>query len=97
MWQWTGWSAIIYLAALTAINEELHGSAMIDGAGRFKQTIHVTIPGIMPTMTIMFIFAVGSILGTNFEKVLLLQHDAIFHVADTIDTYVYRTGVRNGL
>lgn len=96
IWQWTGWSAIIYMAALTGINDELYDSAMIDGASRFKQTLHVTLPGIMPTVTIMLILAIGSILSTSFEKVLLLQHDAIFHVADTIDTYVYRNGIRQG-
>jgi putative aldouronate transport system permease protein len=90
IWQETGWNAILYLAALTNINTELYEAAEIDGAGRWKQTIHVTIPGIMPTIAILFILNLGNLLNVGFEKVLLLYNPAIYDTADVISTYLYR-------
>lgn len=90
IWQETGWNAILYLAALTNVNPELYEAAEIDGAGRFKQTIHVTIPGIMPTIAILFILNLGNLLNVGFEKILLLYNPAIYDTADVISTYLYR-------
>lgn len=90
IWQETGWSSILYLAALTNINTELYEAAEIDGAGKWKQTLHVTIPGIMPTIAILFILNLGNLLNVGFEKVLLLYNPAIYDSADVISTYLYR-------
>jgi putative aldouronate transport system permease protein len=90
IWQETGWNAILYLAALTSINTELYEAAEIDGASRWQQTLHVTIPGIMPTIAILFIMNLGNVLNVGFEKVLLLYNPAIYDTADVISTYLYR-------
>jgi putative aldouronate transport system permease protein len=88
-----GWNAIIYIASLTNIDIELYEAAFIDGANRWKQTLHITIPGIMPTIIITLILACGRILSVGFEKVLLLYSPIIYDVADVIQTYVYRMGI----
>jgi putative aldouronate transport system permease protein len=90
LWQETGWGAILYLAALTNINTELYEAAEIDGAGKWQQTLHVTIPGIMPTIAILLILNVGGLLNVGFEKVLLLYNPTIYDTADVISTYLYR-------
>lgn len=90
IWQETGWNAILYLAALTNINTELYEAAEIDGAGKWMQTLHVTIPGILPTIAILFILNLGNVLNVGFEKVLLLYNPAIYDTADVISTYLYR-------
>lgn len=93
IWQSAGWSSIIYLAALTGIDPQLYEAATIDGATRGQQMRHVTLPGIMPTITIMFIFQVGNITAVSFEKVLLLYNGLTYETADVISTYVYRRGL----
>lgn len=90
MWQFTGWTAIIYLAAITAINTELFEAARIDGASRFQQIIYITIPSIMPTIMVMLILSVGNLLVLGYEKVLLMQTPTNMAVSDIIDTFVYR-------
>jgi putative aldouronate transport system permease protein len=90
IWQETGWGAILYLAALTNINTELYEAAKIDGAGKWKQTLHVTLPGIMPTVAILFILNLGNLLNVGFEKILLLYNPVIYDTADVISTYLYR-------
>ena len=92
-WQWMGWNAIIYIAAITAVDTQLYEAAAIDGASRWKQTWHVTLPSIMPTIMILGILTVGHILNVGFEKVLLLYSPAIYHRADVIQTFVYRMGI----
>jgi putative aldouronate transport system permease protein len=94
IWQGLGWGAIIYLAALTGINPELYEAAEIDGANRWQQTLHVTIPGILPTVAVMFILNVGSLLNVGFEKVFLLYNPAIFDKADVLSTYLYRMAMQ---
>jgi putative aldouronate transport system permease protein len=94
LWATLGWSSIIYLAALAAVDTELYEAAVIDGAGRFAQILHVTIPSILPTITIMFILRMGSILNIGFEKVLLLQNPVTYEVSDVISTFVYRRGLQ---
>ncbi|MFH1513737.1 MAG: ABC transporter permease subunit, partial [Bacillota bacterium] len=93
IWQHIGFNSIIYLAALSGISEELYEAARIDGAGRFRQMLNVTLPGIMPTIIIMFILRCGAIMNLNFEKVLLLYAPSTYETADIITTYVYRIGI----
>lgn len=94
-WQFTGWTAIIYLAAITGINTDLFEAAEIDGAGRIKKIWYVTIPSIMPTIMVMLILQIGRMLSLGFEKVLLLYTPANSVVSDILDTLVYRTGMQN--
>jgi len=93
IWQEVGWGSIIYLAALTGIDQELYEAAAIDGAGRLKKVIHVTLPGILPTIVILFIMRVGRIMSIGAEKVILLYNPAIYETADVISSYVYRRGI----
>ena len=93
IWQNMGGNAIIYIAALSSVDSQLYEAAMIDGAGRWKQTVHVTIPGIMPTIVITLIMSVGSMLAIGYEKVLLLMNNLNKETADIISTYVYRLGI----
>lgn len=95
IWCEMGWGSIIYLSALAAINSELYEAATIDGAGRWKQTLHVTIPGIMPTIMIMLILRMGQILGVGYEKIILLYNDMTKQSAEVISTYVYQRGLVN--
>lgn len=94
-WQFTGWTAIIYLAAITGINPDLFEAAQIDGASRIQQIRHVTIPSILPTIMVMLILNVGRMLSLGFEKVLLMYTPSNSAVSDIIDTLVYRTGLAN--
>ena len=93
IWDGLGWNSIVYFAALAAINPELYECASIEGAGRFAKIIHVTIPGILPTIVIMFILTVGSLFTVAFEKVLLMYNPGVYEKADVIATYVYRRGI----
>ena len=93
IWQNMGWSSIIYLAALAGIDQEQYEAARVDGAGRIRQIISVTLPGLMPTITILFILKMGNILNVGFEKILLLYSPTTYEVADVISTYVYRIGI----
>lgn len=95
IWQGLGWGAILYLAALSNINMELYESAKIDGANRWKQTLHITIPGILPTIVTMLILNIGGIMGVAFEKVLLLQSPLTYSTSDVIATYLYRLGLQS--
>jgi len=93
VWQTVGWGTILYLAALTTIDQQLYEAARIDGANRWKQTWHVTLPGIRPTMVVLLILNVGSFMAVGFEKILLLQNPLIYSTADVISTYLYRVGI----
>lgn len=95
IWQGIGWNSIIYISALASIDMSLYEAASIDGAGKFKQIMHVTIPGILPTITIMFIMRTGTLLTVGYEKILLLYNDMTMSTADVISTYVYRQGLLN--
>ncbi|MFS0724116.1 ABC transporter permease [Paenibacillus sp. 1P07SE] len=93
IWQGIGWGSIIYLAALSGIDSQLYEAAKIDGAGRWRQMWHVTLPGIAPTIIIMLLFSIGAIMAVSFEKVLLLSNGSNFETSDVIATYVYRRGL----
>ena len=95
IWQFMGWNSILYLTALTSVDPQLYEAAAIDGANRWKQTLHVTIPGILPTIVITLILSTGSVLSVGFEKVLLLYTQNTMDVADVISTYTYRMGIVN--
>lgn len=93
IWQSIGWNSIIYLSALSSIDQELYEAAAIDGASRWKQTLHITLPGLLPTISILLIMQIGQMLSVGFEKILLLYNAAIYETADVISTYVYRQGI----
>ncbi|MFC4808193.1 ABC transporter permease [Paenibacillus sp. GCM10023250] len=93
IWQGVGFGAIIYLAAMSGIDPSLYDVADVDGAGRWKKVRHVTWPSIRPTTVILLIFAMGGVLGTDFQKVILLYNPATYSVADVIGSYVYRQGI----
>jgi len=93
IWQTTGWGTILYLAALTSVDDQLYEAAAIDGAGRWKQTWHVTLPGIRPTMVVLLVLNIGSFLGVGFEKIILLYNGATQTSADVLSTYIYRVGL----
>ncbi|MBR4059560.1 MAG: sugar ABC transporter permease [Lachnospiraceae bacterium] len=95
IWAACGWGTIIYLAALSGIDGELYDAAKIDGANRWKQTLHVTLPGISGTIIIMFLLRMGSIMSIGHEKIMLLYNPGIYETADVISTYVYRSGIEN--
>jgi len=93
IWQEVGWGSIIYLAALTGIDVQLYEAAKLDGANRWRQLIHITLPGIMSTIVIMLILKLGSIMNIGFEKVILLYNPTIYETADIISSFVYRKGL----
>jgi putative aldouronate transport system permease protein len=94
VWQQMGWSSIIYLAALTSIDPQLHEAAKVDGASRMQRICHINLPGILPTIVILLIMNVGSILAVGFEKVFLLQNELNLEASDIIATYTYRVGIQ---
>jgi putative aldouronate transport system permease protein len=96
MWQTVGWGTILYLAALTTIDEQLYEQSRVDGANRWHQTWHVTLPGIRPTMVTLLILNIGTFMAVGFEKILLLYNPLTYPTADVISTYVYRVGVVSG-
>lgn len=93
VWQSAGWGTIIYLAALSGVDPGLHEAAIIDGASRFQRVLNINIPTIIPTMTILLILNMGSLLGVGFEKILLLQNSLNMGASDVISTFVYRAGL----
>jgi putative aldouronate transport system permease protein len=96
VWQTAGWGTILYLAALTTIDAQLYEQARIDGANRWQQTWHVTLPGIRPTMMTLLILNIGTFMAVGFEKILLLYNPLTYPTADVISTYLYRVGVVSG-
>ena len=92
-WKEIGYNTVIYLAAITGIDIALYEAASVDGANKWKQIWHVTMPGLLPTIVLMFILKVGYILDTGFEQVLVFYNPAVYDVADIIQTYVYRLGM----
>lgn len=94
IWQQIGWNSIVFLAAITGIDQGLYEAAMIDGAGRFRQTLSITIPSILPTIITMFILRIGSLLNVGFERIILLYNPATYETADVISSFVYRKGLQ---
>lgn len=94
LWQGLGFGSIIYIAALSGIDQELYEAAVIDGANRWKQTLYVTIPGISSTIIMMLILKIGSMMSVGYEKTILLYNPQIYETADIISSYVYRKGLQ---
>lgn len=92
VWQTMGWDSVIYLAALSSVDVQQYEAADIDGAGRLKQMINITFPSIMPTVIMMLILKIGSVMNVGFEKIILLYNPATYERADVISSYVYRKG-----
>ena len=93
LWQGTGFGSIIYTSALAGVDQELYEAAHIDGAGRWKQMLHITLPGIMPTIAIMLIMRLGGLLNVGYETIILLYKPETYETADVISSYVYRIGI----
>ncbi|GIN70855.1 protein lplB [Bacillus sp. J14TS2] len=96
IWKEIGWGTIIYLAAIAGINPNLYEAAVVDGAGRWKQTIHITIPMLFPTILVLFLLNIGNFLELGFDQIFNLLTPMTYSVGDIIETYVYRAGVLQG-
>jgi putative aldouronate transport system permease protein len=96
VWQNMGWSSIIYIAALSGVDRELHEAAQIDGASRFRRLLHVDIPHVLPTISIMLILRMGSIMSVGFDKVYLMQNNLNLVTSEVISTYVYKVAMASG-
>lgn len=96
IWKSFGFNSILYMSVITSIDTSMYESARLDGANRFQQAIHITLPSIIPTIAIMLIMAVGGLLGANTDMILLLYVPATYEVADVIGTYIYREGLQGG-
>ncbi len=96
IWQGVGWGSILYLAALSGIDQEQYEAAKIDGAGRIQQMFYITLPGLAPTIVMMLILRVGSLMSVGYEKIILLYNTSTYDVADIISSYVYRRGIIEG-
>ena len=95
IWKDFGWGSILYVAALSGVDAQLYDAASVDGAGKWKQLLHVTLPGIAPTIIIKLILSIGNLMSIGYEKTMLLYNPTIYDVADIISTYVYRYGIQN--
>lgn len=93
VWQQMGWSSIIYLAALSSVDPQLHEAARVDGASRLQRIVHINLPCIMPTIVVLLILNTGTIMGVGFEKVFLMQNTVNIEASEVISTYVYKTGI----
>ena len=96
VWASAGWSSILYIGALTSVDPEQHEAAIIDGATKLRRIWHIDLPGIAPTIIILFILRMGSLMSLGFQKVFLMQNDAILPVSEVISTYVYKVGLIQG-
>lgn len=94
VWKEMGFSAIIYMAAMSTIDPSLYESASIDGANKWRRILHITIPGILPTIALIFILSMGRIMEVGFDQVYVLQNPAVKDIADVISTYIYRVGLQ---
>lgn len=96
VWKEAGWGTIIYLSALTRIDQEIYEAARIDGANRWQCMWYITLPGISSTIAVMLILRLGSILNNGFEQIFLLYSTYVYSVADVFETYIYRIGLNGG-
>lgn len=97
IWQNLGYNSIIYIAALTSVDQALHEAAQIDGASRLQRLIHIDFPAILPTTSIMLILAVGRIMSLGYEKALLMQNNLNLNYSEIVSTYVYKVGLASGI
>ncbi|MGI6734891.1 MAG: ABC transporter permease [Bacilli bacterium] len=96
MWKNAGWGSIIYLSAISGVNQDLYEAAELDGCGRFRKMWHVTLPSISPIVIVMFLLAVGNVMNAGFDQIFNLYNASIYDVADIIDTLAYRVGISQG-
>jgi len=96
IWKEVGWSTIIYLAALAGVNPELYEAAEADGAGRFRQAIHISLPSILPTIVVLLLLRIGNILDLGFEQIYILLNPLVWETGEVFDTYIYRIGLIGG-
>ncbi|MEG0014850.1 MAG: ABC transporter permease subunit [Cellulosilyticaceae bacterium] len=96
LWKETGFASIVFIAAISGIDTQQYEAAKMDGANKFKQIIHVTLPGILPTIVVMLIMKIGNLLSVGYESIILLYQPATYEKADVISTYVYRSGLIEG-
>lgn len=96
IWKNCGWSSIVYIAAITGIDQQLYEAAKVDGAGKLKQIWHITIPGIRPTIITLFILEVGKVMSAGFDQIWNLYSPAVYNVGDVLDTFTYRQGLVSG-
>lgn len=96
-WKVLGYNAIIYMAAISGISQDMYEAAEVDGATRFQKIIHITLPALKPTIMILLILAIGGVLNTGYEQQLLMSNDSILNYSDVLDTYAYRYGLKNGM
>lgn len=96
VWQHLGWDSIIYMAALSSVNPELHEAAELDGASRFQRVLHIDFPAIVPTITITLILACGKIMDIGFDKIYLMQNNLNLSASEVLSTYVYKVGLASG-
>ena len=97
IWKEVGWGSIIYLAAIAGINQDIYEAAALDGAGKLKSILYITIPCVLPTAGIMFIMKVGTLIEAGFDQIYLMQTPGVLDVAEVLDTYVVKTGIREGM
>ena len=97
VWQGTGWASIIYFAALSNVDPTLHEAALVDGATRFQRVLHIDIPTVMPTVSIMLIMLVGGAMSVGFEKAFLMQNSLNLNYSEVISTYTYKVGLASGI
>ncbi|HML45392.1 MAG TPA: ABC transporter permease subunit [Clostridia bacterium] len=96
VWQSMGWSSIIYLATISTVDTQLYEAAYMDGANLFQRMLHVTLPCLVPIITVQFIMRLGSVMSVGYEKIILLYNSLTYETADVISTYLYRYGLLNG-
>ena len=94
IWQTIGWDSIIYIAALSGVDQELYDAAYVDGAGKIRQLFCVTLPSIAPTIVVLLIIKIGSIMNLGYEKIILLYNESIYETADVISSFIYRKGLQ---
>lgn len=94
-WKGVGWGSIVYLAALAGVDQEMYEAALIDGANRFQRVLYITLPSIMPTVTIMLILRAGSVLSDNFDQIYNMSNAAMYKVANVLGVYTYELGLKN--
>jgi len=95
LWKGLGWGSIIYLAAISGIDQEIYDAAKVDGAGRFRSALHVTVPGLMPTFIVLLLLSIGSFVGVGFEQYFIFKNALTANNIEVIDVYVYRIGLIN--
>ena len=93
-WKGLGWSSIIYIAAIAGIDQEQYEAAAIDGAGRFRQALHITLPGIMPTFLVLFLLSIANFMSTGFQQYYVFQNSMVYSKIEVLDVYIYKMGLK---